>query len=87
VSNHPTADPQVIIYGTSWCAWCPRAKAHFDQEKIPYTYHDIEAEEDAYHELEKKLGGPVQGVPVLDVKGEIIIGYDVDKINKALAKA
>lgn len=77
--------PSIIIYGTSWCVWCPRAKAHFDHEGLPYTYHDIETDQTARAELEEKLGGPVQGVPVLDVNGHLIYGYDVNGINQALA--
>lgn len=80
------AKPEVTIYGTSWCVWCPRAKAYFDKENIPYTYYDVEADEAGHSELVKKLGGPVQGVPVLDVNGTIIIGYDVGKINEALER-
>ncbi len=81
-----TSKPAVTIYGTSWCVWCPRAKAHFDKEGIAYEYYDIEADEAGQKELVEKLGGPVQGVPVLDVNGTLIIGYDIDKINAALKK-
>lgn len=83
--NDDKKQSSIIIYGTSWCQWCPRAKAHFDKEGLPYVYHDIEADTEARAELEQKLGGPVQGVPVLDVNNHIIMGYDVASINKALA--
>lgn len=76
----------VIIYGAEWCGYCHQAMKYFDQKKVPYTYHDIEKEKEAYDDLTKKLNGPVQGVPVLDVYGEIIVGYDLNKINAALQK-
>jgi len=79
--------PTAIIYGAEWCGWCHTAMDYFDQKKVSYIYHDIEKEEDAYNELVKKLGGPVQGVPVLDVNGQVILGYDIGKINAALTQA
>lgn len=79
--------PVAIIYGAEWCGWCHTAMEYFDQKGVSYRYHDIEKEEAAFKELVEKLGGPVQGVPVLDVNGEIITGYDIGKINAALEKA
>lgn len=77
----------VTIYGAEWCGFCKQAKQYFEQKQIPYTYHDIEKEADAAKELTEKLQGPVQGVPVLDVNGTIIYGYDLPKINQALTTA
>lgn len=74
----------VIIYGAEWCGFCHQAKAYFEQKNIPYTYHDIEKEESAHNELNEKMGGAISGVPVLDVNGTIIVGYDLKKINQAL---
>lgn len=77
----------VIIYGAEWCGFCHQAKDYFEKKNIPYTYHDIEKEPEAARELSEKMGGPVQGVPVLDVNKEIIVGYDLRRINKALQAA
>lgn len=86
--NKPATESPVIIYGAEWCGFCHQAKAYFEQKDVPYVYHDIEKEEDAYRELAKKLDGNIAGVPVIDVYGEIIVGYDLRKINAALeAKA
>lgn len=75
---------KVIIYGAEWCGYCHQAMDYFDKKGVAYSYHDIEKEADAAQTLMQKLGGPVQGVPVLDVYGEIILGYDLARINKAL---
>ncbi|HEX6461955.1 MAG TPA: glutaredoxin domain-containing protein [Candidatus Saccharimonadales bacterium] len=80
-----SARPTTIIYGAEWCSWCHTAIKYFEQKGISYIYHDIEKEEAAYNELVEKLSGPVSGVPVLDVNGEIIVGYDLGRINEALA--
>lgn len=79
------SDSKAIIYGAEWCGYCHQAKKFFDQKGVAYAYHDIEKEPEAARELQEKLGGPVTGVPVLDVNGTIITGYDLPKINQALA--
>lgn len=73
----------VIIYGAEWCSFCHQAKDYFSQKDIPYTYHDIEKEEAAFDELTEKTGG-ASSVPVIDINGTIIVGYDLKKINAAL---
>lgn len=77
---------KVIIYGAEWCGYCHQAMDYFDKKGVKYVYHDIEKEADAARELMDKLGGPVQGVPVIDVYGEVILGYDLGRINAALQK-
>ncbi len=84
MSNTATPTNNVTIYGAVWCGWCPVAKKYFDKLGISYKYHDVEEEEDVAKELMEKLGGPIQGVPVIEVNGELIYGYDVEKINGAL---
>ena len=79
-----TAKQNVVIYGAEWCGFCHQAKKYFDSKDVPYTYHDVEKEPEAAKELAEKMDGPVQGVPVLDVNGTIITGYDLPKINQAL---
>lgn len=74
----------VIIYSTTWCAFCKRAKDYFTQKGIAYEDKDVEQDAAAYEELMKKIGGNFQGVPVIDVKGSIILGFDQSKIDAAL---
>ncbi len=77
---------KITIYGAEWCGYCHQAMDYFEKKNLNFGYHDIEKEPMAAEELTQKLGGPVQGVPVIDVYGEIILGYDLAKINAALAK-
>jgi hypothetical protein len=57
-----------------------------DKLGIPYVAKDVEADKDAYEELLAKNGGQFQGVPVTDIKGDIVLGFDRPKIQAAIEK-
>lgn len=77
----------VIIYSTTWCGFCKMAKQYLDSKNVPYVEKDIEASEAAKNELLEKVDGNFQGVPVIDIDGSIILGFDRPKIDEALQKA
>lgn len=77
----------VIIYSTTWCAFCKTEKQYLDSKGVPVEMKDVEADEAAYDELMGKIGGNFQGVPVTDIGGEIILGFDRPKIDAALKKS
>lgn len=81
-----TATPQITIYSTSWCAFCHTEMQWLDKLGIPYIAKDVEADKDAYDELLKKNGGNFSGVPVTDVAGDIILGFDRPRIQDAIKK-
>lgn len=73
----------VIIYTTPTCGFCHMAKEYFDSKKIKYDSKDVTRDVDAYKEILDKSGQ--LGVPVIDIDGSIIIGFDRHKIDQALA--
>lgn len=75
----------VTVYSTSWCGFCKMAKQYLDGKNIAYEEKNIEEDTIAYKELMDKMDGNFRGVPVLDVNGEIILGFDRPKIDAALA--
>lgn len=81
-----TATPQVTIYSTSWCAFCATEKQWMDKLGVKYISKNIEEDKDAEKELLDKLGGNFQGVPVTDVAGDIILGFDRPKLQAAFDK-
>ena len=83
-STSNTAAPQVIIYRTSWCAFCHTEMQWLDKLGIPYVAKDIEADEAANTELMEKINGDFRGVPVTDVAGDIILGFDRPKLQDAI---
>ncbi|PLS81427.1 NrdH-redoxin [Candidatus Saccharibacteria bacterium] len=80
-----TAANTVTVYSTSWCGFCKMAKQYLDSKDVAYDEKNIEQDAAAYKELMDKLGGNFRGVPVIDVNGEIILGFDRPKIDAALA--
>lgn len=76
--------PSVTVYSTTWCAFCHAAKDYFDKLGVKYTDHDVEKEPKYAEESVKKSGQ--MGIPVIDINGTIIVGFDRPKIDAALAK-
>lgn len=81
-----TKSGTVTIYSTSWCAFCKTEKQYLESKGVAFEDKNIEEDEDAYKELMAKIGGDFRGVPVTDVKGEIILGFNRPAIDAALAK-
>lgn len=74
-----------IIYSTSWCGFCKMAKKYLGDKNVTFVEKNIEEDADAHKELMEKINGDFRGVPVIDIKGEIILGFDRPKIDAALA--
>jgi glutaredoxin-like YruB-family protein len=72
----------VTIYSATWCAFCHAAKQYLDKLGIKYTDRDVEADPQAGVEAVTKSGQ--RGIPVLDIGGDIIIGFDRPRIDAAL---
>ena len=75
-------DNQITIYSATWCAFCHQAKQYFDSKGIAYTDKDVEKQPEAGLEAVQK--SQQRGIPVIDIAGEIIIGFDRPRIDAAL---
>ena len=73
---------KIIVYSTSSCPWCHRAKDYLKEHKIKFTDKNVAEDDAARDEMVEKSGQ--MGVPVLDIDGKIIIGFDQEAIDKAL---
>lgn len=78
--------PQITIYSTTWCAFCHTEMQWLDKLGIPFVSKDIEADKEAYAELMSKNGGTFSGVPVTDIGGDLVLGFDRPKIQEAIKK-
>lgn len=78
------ADPKVIIYSTTWCAFCKTEEQYLQKLGVDYVKKDVEEDKEAYEELMAKVGGNFQGVPVTDIAGEMVLGFDRPKIDATL---
>ena len=72
----------VKIYSTSSCPWCVRAKEWFKEKGIPFEDVNVQEDRAAAEEMVKKSGQT--GVPVIEIDGKIIIGFNLPEIEKAL---
>src|SRR5690606_30162584 len=82
--NQSMATPQasVTVYSAPWCAFCHAAKEYLDKKGITYTDKDVEQDRSYAQEMVAKSGQ--MGIPVLDINGTIIVGFDRPKIDAAL---
>lgn len=74
---------KVIVYSTPTCPFCNRAKEYLEGKNVEFENIDVSADQDKVQELVEKSGQ--MGVPVIDVEGEIIVGFDKEKIDGALS--
>lgn len=77
-------DAKVIIYRTSWCAFCHTEMQWLERLGIPFIAKDIEADPEANAELMEKINNDFRGVPVTDIAGDIVLGFDRPKIQDAI---
>lgn len=73
---------EVKIYTTPACVYCRMAKEFFKQKNIPYEEFNV-AEDDKARETMVKKSHQL-GVPVIDVDGEIFVGFNKLAVAKAL---
>lgn len=91
----PTAGPiaagvVVVIYGASWCHPCHQAADYLKSKGVAYVMKDIEESREAAAEMSQKLEKSGQrggSIPVIDVRGTILVGYSRRELDRALAKA
>lgn len=72
----------ITIYSADWCAFCHAAKGYLDQKGIQYVEKNVETEPENAREAMDKSGQT--GIPVIDIDGTIIIGFDRPKIDAIL---
>ncbi len=72
----------VKIYSTPTCPWCIRTKQFLKENNIDFQNMDVSSDKQAADEMMKKTGQ--MGVPVIDIEGEIIVGFDKEKIKQVL---
>ncbi len=71
-----------IIYSATWCGYCHAVKQYLDKIGVAYDDRDIESDQKFATEAVDKSGQ--MGIPVVDIDGTIIVGFDRPKIDAAL---
>jgi len=73
---------QVMVYGTPTCPDCLRAKQYLDGHNIAHTFYDVGADTAKASELKEKTGQ--MGMPVFEIDGQIIVGFERMAVRQAL---
>jgi glutaredoxin len=74
----------VILYQTSWCPYCARAREFLMNTGVSLVIYDIEKDTGKQKEMTAKSGS--RGVPVVDIEGIIIRGYSPDQMRLAIER-
>lgn len=74
--------PRVIVFSTPTCSFCNNAKKYFREKNIRFRDVDVSRDPAAARDMVRRSGQ--QGVPVIDIGGRIVIGFDRVKIDKYL---
>ena len=77
---------KVIIYSTTWCGFCAAEKDWLEHNGVKFESKEIDLDETAKQEFFGKIGGEqnFRGVPVTDVNGELVLGFDRNKLAQLL---
>lgn len=73
---------EIKIYSTPTCPYCTMVKKYLDTKNVKFEDLDVSENRDAAKEMVEKSGQ--RGVPVVEIDGNIIIGFDKDKIDSYL---
>ena len=76
-------DERIVMYSTSWCGFCRRARAMLDGLDVEWVEKDIEKNPKARQEYLKKTGGR-SGVPVFDIGGTVVRGYKPVEVQRLI---
>lgn len=73
---------KVVIYSTPTCTYCNMTKEFLTKNNVEFTNFDVSTDEAKRTEMIDKSGQ--MGVPVIDIEGEIIVGFDEEKLKTTL---
>ncbi len=77
------SEKQVIIYSTPTCPYCHQVKNYLTEKNIPFIDKNVAADAEARNEMMQKSSG--LSVPVIDIDGTIIVGFNRAKIDELLS--
>jgi glutaredoxin-like YruB-family protein len=73
---------RVIVYTTPSCSFCGNLKTYLHEKGVEFEEYDVSKDQEKLKEMLRKTGSG--SVPVTDIEGKVIVGFDPEKIEKAL---
>lgn len=74
----------ITVYGASWCPSCRQARAWLDENGMAYSERDIDRSAEASRTMRRL--NPAGTIPVIDVEGEVVVGFAPDAVNRAIRR-
>ena len=72
----------ITLYSTPSCTYCRKAKDYFQTNRVRFTEYDVSRDQRRADEMVRKSGQ--MGVPVIDINGKIIVGFNQPEVERAL---
>lgn len=73
---------KVLVFTTPTCPWCQRAKLYLREHKVPFREVDVARDANAARDLARRTGQ--MGVPVIEIDGRPVVGFDRKTIDRML---
>jgi len=73
---------RVLVFTTPTCSWCTRVKSYLAQQRVPFREIDVSRDAAAARDLVRRTGQ--MGVPVVEIDGRPVVGFDKPKIDRLL---
>lgn len=81
-AKETTRRHRVIVFTTPTCSWCRRVKSYLRERKVPFREVDVSRDATAARDLQRRTGQT--GVPVIEINGKTIVGFDRPAIDRLL---
>ena len=82
MTGSPPRPHRVLVFTTPTCPWCTRAKSYLRTRGVPFREIDVSRDPSAARDLVRRTGQ--MGVPVVEIDGRPIVGFDQAKIDTLL---
>jgi glutaredoxin 3 len=73
---------RVVVFSTPTCVWCSKAKTYLRSRGVAFRDVDVSRDPAAARDLVRRTGQ--MGVPVIEIDGRPIVGFDQRRIDSAL---
>lgn len=84
-SDPAIIQPDIIVYGTLWCAATQRVRRYLDRQHLTYTFHNIDKDDGAANQVRWWTGGYASH-PTLQIQGDILIEPTTEELEQMLAR-